>query len=43
MFGRDIQNAYLQVPSSKKYCVIYRPEFGLENVSKRAIIVRAIH
>lgn len=40
----DILNAYLQAPSSEKY---YIPkcglEFGLENVGKRAKIVRALY
>ena len=39
----DIQNSYLQAPSSEKHYVIYGPEFGLENVGKYAIIVRALY
>lgn len=39
----DIQNAYLQAPSSEKHYVICGPEFGLENVGKYAIIVRALY
>ena len=39
----DIQNAYLQTPSSEKYFIICGPEFGLENVEKRATIVRALY
>jgi len=39
----DIQNAYLQTPSSEKHYVICGPEFGLENVGKYAIIVRALY
>ena len=39
----DIQNAYLQSPSSEKHYIICGPEFGLENVGKRAIIVRALY
>lgn len=34
----DIRNAYLQAPSSQKDYVICGPEFGLENVGKRALI-----
>eukprot|EP00957_Ditylum_brightwellii_P020340 1534849-Ditylum_brightwellii.AAC.1 len=30
----DIQNAYLQAPSSRKGYIICGPEFGLENVGK---------
>ena len=39
----DIQNAYLQAPSSEKHYIICGPEFGLENVGKTAIIVRALY
>lgn len=39
----DIQNAYLQSPSSEKHYIICGPEFGLENVGKRAKIVRALY
>lgn len=39
----DIQNAYLQAPTSKKHYVISGPEFGLENVGKYAIIVLALY
>ena len=39
----DIQNAYLQAPSSEKHYVVCGPEFGLENVGKYAIIVRALY
>ena len=39
----DIGNAYLQAPSSQKYFVICGPEFGLENVGKRALIRRALY
>ena len=38
----DIQNAYLQAPTSEKHYVICGPEFGLENVGKVAIIKRAL-
>jgi hypothetical protein len=39
----DIQNAYLQAPSSEKHYVICGPEFGLDNIGKVAIIVRALY
>ena len=39
----DIQNAYLQSPLSQKQYVIYGAEFGLENVSKVALIRRALY
>ena len=39
----DIRNAYLQAPSSQKDYIICGPEFGLENVGKRALIHRALY
>ena len=39
----DIQNAYLQAPSSETRYVVCGPEFGLENVGKHAIIIRALY
>ena len=39
----DIQNAYLQAPSSQKHYIICGPEFGLENVGKAALIHRALY
>ena len=39
----DIQNAYLQVPASEKHYIICGPEFGLENVGKLAVVVRALY
>jgi hypothetical protein len=39
----DIRNAYLQAPSSQKDYIICGPEFGLENVGKRALIRRALY
>ena len=39
----DIQNAYLQVPSSEKYFIVCGADFGLENVGKVAIITRALY
>ena len=39
----DIQNAYIQAPSSRKDYIICGPEFGLENVGKVALIQRALY
>ena len=39
----EIQNAYLQTPSTEKHYIICGPEYGLENVGKYAIIVRALY
>ncbi len=39
----DIRNAYLQAPTSEKHYIICGPEFGIENVGKRAKIVRALY
>ena len=43
VYGADIQNAYLQAPTTEKHYIICGPEFGLENVGKIAIIVRALY
>ena len=39
----DIQNAYLQAPSSQKHYIICGPEFGHENIGKKALIKRALY
>ena len=39
----EIQNAYLQALSSEKYFIVCGSEFGLENVSKVALITRALY
>ena len=39
----DIQNAYLQAPSSEKHYVICGLEFGVENVGRIALIRRALY
>ena len=39
----DIQNAYLQAPAYEKNYVICGPEFGLQNIGKIAVIVRALY
>jgi hypothetical protein len=43
VMAADIQNAYLQAPSSQKHYIICGLEFGLENVGKRAMITRALY
>lgn len=43
VWSADIMNAYLQAPSSEKYWIRCGPEFGLENVGKRALIKRALY
>ena len=39
----DIQNTYLQAPSSEKHCVICGKEFGLEHEGNIALIRRALY
>ena len=39
----DIQNAYLQAPSSEKHYIVCGAEFGLEHVGKVALIRRALY
>jgi hypothetical protein len=39
----DIQNAYLQAPCGDKYYIVYWPEFGPDNVGKKAVVVRALY
>jgi hypothetical protein len=43
VFAADIQNAYLQAPTSVKHYIICGREFGLEHEGKRALIVRALY
>jgi hypothetical protein len=43
VWAADIQNAYLQAPSTELYYITCGLEFGLENVGKRAKIVRALY
>ena len=43
VLAADIQNAYLQAPSSQKHYIICGKEFGLENVGKVALIRRALY
>ena len=43
VYASDIQNAYLQAPTSEKHYIICGTEFGLENVGEIVIVVRAIY
>ena len=43
VLAANIQNAYLQAPSSQKHYIICGKEFGLENVGKVALIRRALY
>ena len=43
VWAADIQNAYLQAPSSQKHYIVCGAEFGLENVGKQALIRRALY
>ena len=39
----DIRNAYLQAAPTEKHYIICGAEFGIENIGKRALIVRALY
>jgi hypothetical protein len=43
VIGGDIQNTYLQAPSSEKHFIVCGPEFGTENVGRVALIRRALY
>jgi len=43
VWAADVQNAYLQAPTTEKFYAICGPEFGTENIGRRAIIVRALY
>jgi hypothetical protein len=43
VFAVDVQNPYLQAPSSEKHYIIYGKESGLENEERVAIIKRALY
>ncbi len=38
VMAANIQNAYLQAPSSEKHFILCGPEFGMENIGKVALI-----
>ena len=43
VMSADIQNAYLQAPSSEKYFIVCGAEFGLETVGKFSLVTRALY
>ena len=43
VWAADIQNAYLQAPSSEQHYIVCGAEFGLENVGRVALIKRALY
>jgi len=43
VIGGDMQNTYLQAPSSEKQYIVCGPEFGTENVSRVDLIRRALY
>ena len=43
VFAADVQNAYLQAPTSEKHYIICGDEFGVEHNGKVAIITRALY
>ena len=43
VMAADVQNAYLQAPTSEKNFVICGPEFGIENIGKKVIITRSLY
>ena len=43
IMAADVRNAYLQAPISEKHFIICGPEFGIENIGKKALITRALY
>ena len=43
IMAADVRNAYLQTPTSEKHYIICGPEFGIENIEKKALITRALY
>ena len=43
VMAADVRNAYLQASTSEKHFVICGPEFGIENIGKKAIIAQALY
>ena len=43
VYTADIQNAYLQAPSSEKHYIICGDEFGIEYTGKFALIRRVLN
>ena len=43
VMAADVQNTYLQDPTSEKHFFICGPEFGIEKIGNKAIITRALY
>ena len=43
ILAANIQNAYLTVPTSESFYIVCGPEFGTENIGKKAIVKRALY
>ena len=43
VYACDIQNVYLQSSSSEKHFILCGPEFCLENVKNKALIICALY
>lgn len=43
IFATDVQNAYLQAPTSEKHYIICGDEFGIEHKGKVAVITKALY
>ena len=43
VYGCDIKNYYLKNPSYEKHFIICGPEFCLENVGNKSLIIRALY
>ena len=43
VFGSEIQNSYLQYPSSEKHYIICGPKFGMDNEGRIEIIFQALY
>ena len=43
IMAADVCNPYLQSPTSENHFIICGPEFGIENISKKYIITRALN
>ena len=43
ILAANIQNAYLNAPTSESFYIMCGPEFGTENIGKKAIVKRALY
>ena len=43
VLAADIQNAYLTAPTSEDFFIVCGPEFGSENIGRKAIVKRALY